>query len=107
MPVTIAPGGARDLEEILALLASAGLQGEGVPGQITGFLVARSGGRVVAAAGLENHGAAGILRSVAVAHGYRGCGIASVRRVRVRAVRGDGAGAQPIRGGRDERARNP
>ncbi len=76
-PVTISEGRATDLEEVLALLASVDLRGEGLAKQIDGFLVVREDGQLVATAGLEDHGLAGILRSVAVASGYRGRGIAA------------------------------
>jgi len=74
---TISEGRAADLDEVLALLASAGLHGGGMPEHLDGFLVAREDGRLVATVGLENHGTVGILRSVAVVPGCRGRGIAA------------------------------
>ncbi len=73
----ISEGRAADLDEVLALLASVDLRSEGVAQQTNSFLIARENGRLVATAGLEDHGLAGILRSVAVASGYRCRGIAA------------------------------
>lgn len=77
MPVTISEGRAADLDEVAELLASAGLLGERAPGCLDGFLIVREGGRLVATAGLEDHEAFGILRSVASAPDCRGRGIAA------------------------------
>ncbi|MDR7518309.1 MAG: arsenic resistance N-acetyltransferase ArsN2 [Armatimonadota bacterium] len=65
--LTITNAGQDDLEAICALLSAVGLSTDGVAEAMAGFLVAREDGRVVAVAGLEDHGAAGVLRSVAVA----------------------------------------
>lgn len=75
--MTISQGSIAELDEVLALLASVGLLGDRVPDHLDGFLIAREEGRLVATAGLEDHGAAGILRSVAVAPGCRGRGVAA------------------------------
>ncbi|MDI6771688.1 MAG: arsenite methyltransferase [bacterium] len=74
---TISEFRASDLGEVLALLASAGLPGVGVPEHLDGFLIACEDGRLVATAGLEDHGTVGILRSVAVVPGCRGRGVAA------------------------------
>jgi protein-tyrosine-phosphatase/N-acetylglutamate synthase-like GNAT family acetyltransferase len=66
-----------DLPYVLALLEAVGLPTTGVADQFPGgYVVARAGSEVVAAAGLESHGRAGLLRSVAVAESWRGRGIA-------------------------------
>lgn len=79
--LTIADAQAADLHEICALLAAAGLSTEGiadvVPDRLAGFIVAREDGRLVATAGLEDHGEAGVLRSVAVVPDRRNRGLAS------------------------------
>ncbi len=72
---TLAAAGAPDLPEICTLLASSGLPAEGVADHLDGFLVVRDAGRLVATAGLEDHGDAGLLRSVAVAPTHRGRGL--------------------------------
>lgn len=76
---TAAPG---DLPPVRELLRAAGLPTEGVdaPGA---FVVAEAQGRIVAAAGLELHGASGLLRSVVVDPAWRGrrVGEAVVERV--------------------------
>lgn len=73
----IAGGKPADLDEILAMLESVGLSAAGVTDHLGGFLVVREGNRVVAAAGLEDHGSAGLLRSVAVTPDRRDRGLAS------------------------------
>ena len=73
----IAGGNPADLDEIRALLESVGLSAAGVTDHLGGFLVVREGSRVVAAAGLEDHGSAGLLRSVAVTPDRREQGLAS------------------------------
>ena len=78
MPVlTITDAGAADLSDVCALLEAAGLSPEGVAEEISGFLIAREDGRAVAVAGLEDHGSAGLLRSVAVATDRRNRGLAA------------------------------
>lgn len=67
MPMlTVADAEPEDLEEIRALLREAGLNDDGVDGCLAGFIVAREGPRLIATACLEDCGAAGLLRSVAV-----------------------------------------
>jgi N-acetylglutamate synthase-like GNAT family acetyltransferase len=73
----IAGGEPADLDEIRALLESVGLAADGVTDHLGGFLVVREGSRIVAAAGLEDHGSAGLLRSVAVTPDRRGRGLAA------------------------------
>ncbi|MGQ0568087.1 MAG: GNAT family N-acetyltransferase [Armatimonadota bacterium] len=65
-----------DLNEVHALLEAAGLSIEGVAEGIAGFLIAWEDGRVVAVAGLEDHGMVGLLRSVTVAADRRNRGLA-------------------------------
>lgn len=74
--LTIADGRSSDLDGVHALLRGAGLEVEGVAERIADFLVAREGDRVVAVAGLEDHGTAGLLRSVAAAPDRRNWGLA-------------------------------
>jgi protein-tyrosine-phosphatase/N-acetylglutamate synthase-like GNAT family acetyltransferase len=65
-----------DLDEVLQLLAASALPSEGVVDQFpAAYVVARRDGRTVGVAGLERHGDAGVLRSVAVAPDYRGTGL--------------------------------
>lgn len=65
-----------DLASVLALVRAAGLPTEGIADQFPGgYVVVRSGPTVIAVAGLEAHGAHGLLRSVAVAPAHRGGGL--------------------------------
>jgi protein-tyrosine-phosphatase/N-acetylglutamate synthase-like GNAT family acetyltransferase len=74
--VTLAPAEAADLDAVRALAASAALPTDGLADQFPqAFVVARRAGAVVGAAGLEVHGAAGVLRSVVVADRERGTGL--------------------------------
>jgi amino-acid N-acetyltransferase len=66
---------ARDLSAVLALLAEAKLPTEGVADHFHAFFVDDEGGRIVASAGLELHGDAALLRSLAVASDSRGTGL--------------------------------
>jgi len=66
MSATIEQAQARDLEDVLALLADTALPSEGVQEHFGQFLVARDGGRLVGCIGLERYGDAALLRSVAV-----------------------------------------
>ncbi len=75
--LTITQGTLPDLTDVLALLQMSGLSGSGVPGQIANFLIAREGGRAVAVAGLEDHGVAGLIRSVASHPGWRSRGLST------------------------------
>ncbi|MDQ7859055.1 MAG: GNAT family N-acetyltransferase [Armatimonadota bacterium] len=72
----IAAATAADVEAIRALLVASGLAADRVADRLDGFLVVREGGRVVACACLDDHGEAGLLRSVAVAPERRGSGLA-------------------------------
>lgn len=65
-----------DLEAICSLLAAEGLPTEGVAESIEHFLVFDDGDGVVAAAGIEVHGASALLRSVVVTPELRGHGLA-------------------------------
>ena len=74
--VTIAPAAAGDLDEVRALVASCDLPTEGLADHVPGgHVVARRAGALVGTAGLEVHGAAAVLRSVAVAPAARGTGL--------------------------------
>jgi amino-acid N-acetyltransferase len=67
---------ADDLDGVLALLAACDLPTEGLSDQFPGgYVVARKTGAIVGAAGLEIHGTAGVLRSIAVAASERGTGL--------------------------------
>ncbi len=73
-----------DLPAMAALLAAEGLPQGGVAEGITHFHVLEDGQGVVATAGIEPHGRSALLRSVVVAPGHRGRGLA--RRLTERAV---------------------
>ena len=75
--LTITQGTTADLNDVLALLQMSGLSGSAVAGQIASFLIAREEGRIVAVAGLEDHGAVGLIRSVASHPGWRSRGLAT------------------------------
>lgn len=93
--LTVTAATSADLDEVLALLQTGGLSGNGVAEGLSGFLVAREGGRLVAVAGLEDHGPAGLLRSVAVAPDRR-ARLGPVPGTGVRQVHGHGPGARPL-----------
>lgn len=65
-----------DLRGICALLAAESLPTEGVDEAIAHFRVFEDGDGVVAAAGVEPHGACALLRSLVVAPQLRGRGLA-------------------------------
>jgi amino-acid N-acetyltransferase len=67
-----APG---DVAAVEGLLSAAGLPLEGAADALALGVVARDGGRVVAAAAVERFGDAGLLRSVVVAEDRRGTGL--------------------------------
>jgi amino-acid N-acetyltransferase len=68
-----------DLEAVAALIAAAGLPTSGVADDFPGaYAVVRVGREIVAVAGLEAYGGAGLLRSVAVAPSQRGAGLGRV-----------------------------
>lgn len=64
-----------DLPAVLALLTEAKLPTEGVAEHLGSFFVYDQGGRIVATSGLELHGDAALLRSLAVAAAARGSGL--------------------------------
>jgi SAM-dependent methyltransferase/N-acetylglutamate synthase-like GNAT family acetyltransferase len=67
---------ASDLDAVRALLAGADLPTEGVADQFgPSYAVAEEHGRVIAAVGIERHGAYGLLRSAVVAPSHRGKGV--------------------------------
>ncbi len=75
--LTIADGRPADLDDVHALLRRVGLSVEGVTQRIMAdFLIAREDGRLVAVAALEDHGTAGLLRSVAAAPERQNWGLA-------------------------------
>lgn len=65
-----------DLKAIFALLSECGLPTAGVADHLAGFWVARLGHELAGTVGLEDYGAHGLLRSLAVrpAHRCRGLG---------------------------------
>ncbi len=71
----VAPATEGDRAALEALLAGCGLPVEGLAQAAA--VIARIDGVVVAAAGLEEWGGDGLLRSVAVAEGHRGTGLAT------------------------------
>jgi protein-tyrosine-phosphatase/N-acetylglutamate synthase-like GNAT family acetyltransferase len=74
--VMIRPALPIDLDAALELIGAAGLPIEGVPDQFpAAYVVARMGGHTIGVAGLERHGDARLLRSVAVADDHRGAGL--------------------------------
>lgn len=79
-----------DVAAVLALLDVNQLPTHGVGDSAARFFVARSNGVIIGSAGLEIHGASGLLRSVAVASERRGQGIAAalVEHVVAHAARG-------------------
>ncbi len=82
---TMRPARPDDLAAILALLDAAGLPPEGVGEWLPRFVVAERDGAVVAAAGLEVYGRAGLLRSVVVAPEARGDGMGAALTERIAA----------------------
>lgn len=67
-----APG---DSSAVRALLQDAKLPLDGVPDDLTDFLVAERDGAVVGAIGMEYYGEAGLLRSAVVSPALRGTGL--------------------------------
>lgn len=74
--LTVTRGKPADLTDIRALLERVGLSAENVDDHIADFLIAREGETVIAVAALEDHGTAGLLRSVGVAPERQGWGLA-------------------------------
>jgi amino-acid N-acetyltransferase len=64
-----------DLPAVEELLSAAGLPFAGAAQAFESGVVAREGTLIVGAAGVEHHGAAGLLRSVVVAPDRRGAGL--------------------------------
>lgn len=74
--VALAPATAADLAAVEALLAASALPVAGLRDQFPdGYVLARRDGALVGVAGVERHGEAAVLRSVAVAAGERGTGL--------------------------------
>jgi amino-acid N-acetyltransferase len=71
----ITPANSGDLPAITALLTTDGLPIDGLADHISTAVVARDGGRIVGAAGLELYGDGGLLRSVVVERACRGTGL--------------------------------
>jgi len=75
-PFHIRPARAADHDEVEALLRRAELPPDGLDEQFgDAYAVAEAEGRIVGAAGMEVHGDAGLLRSVAVDAAWRGRGL--------------------------------
>ncbi len=70
-PTTIEPARPGDLEPILALLSECDLPADGVADHLADFWVAREGNALAGTVGLEDHGAHGLLRSLAVRPAHR------------------------------------
>jgi amino-acid N-acetyltransferase len=68
----VRPAAPADLPAVLELLRGALLPVEGVAEAFDGFVIGEDAGRVVAAAGVERHGMAALLRSVVVDPEWRG-----------------------------------
>jgi amino-acid N-acetyltransferase len=64
-----------DVPAVEALLSAAGLPLDGAADALSAGVVAREGGRIVAAAAVERYGESGLLRSVVVAPERRGTGL--------------------------------
>lgn len=74
--VTLRAGCPEDLPAILDLLQAGKLPVAGVPSELSRLLVAEVAGEIAGVAALERYGASALLRSVAVAPGHQGKGIA-------------------------------
>jgi amino-acid N-acetyltransferase len=72
---TIAPAAPTDLRAIAALLRAADLPPEDIGPHLGHFFVARKGGAIVGAIGLEVYAPDGLLRSLVVAPAHRGRGL--------------------------------
>jgi N-acetylglutamate synthase-like GNAT family acetyltransferase len=74
---TLRPAVAADLEPVVALLTGCALPRAAIERDFPdGFIVAAAAGELVGVAGVEIHGLAGLLRSVAVAPAHRGRSLA-------------------------------
>jgi len=65
----------RDLDAVEGLLSANDLPLDGVKENLSGFIVAEEGGRVIGAVGLERFGSVALLRSAVVSEGRRGGGV--------------------------------
>ena len=74
--ITLRPANLEDVDVIVGLLRDAQLPTDGVDTYLEDFFVAESEGRLIGCAGLEIHGAAGLVRSIAVSPEFRGQKIA-------------------------------
>lgn len=74
--VEIVQAQVEDLAAVVELLRSVALPTDDVALHIEAFVLARDGGQLVGTAGIEVHGDAVLLRSLAVAPTHRGRGIA-------------------------------
>ncbi|HEX8244353.1 MAG TPA: GNAT family N-acetyltransferase, partial [Longimicrobium sp.] len=73
---SIRPARPDDRDAVEALLRRVGLPPDGLDEQFgDAYAVAEAGGRIVAAAGVEVYGGAGLLRSVVVDDAWRGRGL--------------------------------
>lgn len=88
------PAVAAELEAVVGLLERCALPRADIERDFhAGFVVADESGRIVGVAGVEVHGASGLLRSVAVAPGLRGRGLAgTLTRDRIAWARSRGLG---------------
>src|SRR5690606_28943610 len=76
-PRMLRPAASAELDEVAALIGRGALPRAGLERDFpAGFVVAEVGGRIVAAAGVEVRGDAGLLRSLVVDPGLRGRGLA-------------------------------
>lgn len=78
MGVSIERANTDDLDQVLALLKEAGLPTEGVKEHFDNFLVAKEGGKIVGCVGLEDSSPSALLRSLAIAPGYRSRGLGTM-----------------------------
>ena len=65
----------RDLDAVEGLLSANDLPLDGVKENLSGFIVAEEGGRVIGTVGLERFGSVALLRSAVVSEGRRGGGV--------------------------------
>ena len=65
----------RDLDAVEGLLSVNDLPLDGVKENLSGFIVAEEGGRVIGAVGLEKFGSIALLRSAVVSNEHRGSGV--------------------------------
>lgn len=72
---TIRAAAPSDLGAVHALLTAAKLPLDGIPSDLAHFLVAERDGAIVGAIGLEDYGAAALLRSAVVSPTLRGTGV--------------------------------